>query len=79
MVPKAIRDASVAADKKLSAFEVDLGMKKEVRPVFYYVTRFPIGRFFYFRGCIEGRDTTLELINMSKKWGGLGSNEFQLK
>jgi len=27
---KAIRDASVAADKKLSAFEVDLGMKKEV-------------------------------------------------
>ena len=27
---KAIRDASVAADKKLSTFEVDLSMKKEV-------------------------------------------------
>ena len=35
--PKAIRDASVAADKKLSAFEVDLGMKKEVRPVLVQV------------------------------------------
>ena len=30
---KAIRDASVAADKKLSTFEVDLSMKKEVRPL----------------------------------------------
>ena len=27
---KAIRDASVAADKKLSTFEVDLSMRKEV-------------------------------------------------
>merc|ERR1712004_545358 len=27
---KALRDASVAADKKLSVFEVDLSMKKEV-------------------------------------------------
>jgi Zn-dependent oligopeptidase len=34
---KTIRDASVAADKKLSAFEVDLGMKKEVRPVLLQV------------------------------------------
>ena len=34
---KAIRDASVAADKKLSAFEVDLGMKKEVRPILLQV------------------------------------------
>ena len=31
---KAIRDASVAADKKLSTFEVDLSMKKEVRLTF---------------------------------------------
>ena len=31
---KAIRDASVAADKKLSTFEVDLSMKKEVSLTF---------------------------------------------
>ena len=47
MVSKAIRDASVAADKKLSAFEVDLGMKKEVRPVLLQVFP-PLTRFISF-------------------------------
>ena len=46
--PKAIRDASVAADKKLSAFEVDLGMKKEVRPVLLLTGIPPITRFISF-------------------------------
>ena len=36
---KAIRDASVAADKKLSTFEVDLSMKKEVSLTFIKSTR----------------------------------------
>ena len=45
---KAIRDASVAADKKLSTFEVDLSMKKEVRK------RPVISAFFPYHLCPKG-------------------------